>query len=258
MSQTASSPTKPPPPFKSKADFLAHGMIDTTLNEPLDCPICREPLTTSSSAATHTPSSLPQAQAISFPRVSIENTADSSAVIPESQDHCAVSNDNTEDPTLEPATQIAHCSHIFGCHCLQKWFASSTSNRCPTCNQTLFPPRCIHLYFREPTRAMRLAFVKYVESALEDRETAAMMRKNLMGEWSMMLMREFTIELYKAQGFEVTWESVEVCGDEEDEGDDEIEEAEDNDKMPESDGKDYGEETDTDSESPSESEQREN
>ncbi|KAH7093026.1 hypothetical protein FB567DRAFT_161494 [Paraphoma chrysanthemicola] len=257
MSQTASSKIRPPPPFKSKADFLAHGMIDTTLNEPLDCPICRDPLVTSSSAAAHTPSSLPQAQVISFPRASIDNITDSSAVILQPQDHCAASHNTIGHATLEPPTQIAHCSHIFGRHCLQKWFGSSTSNRCPTCNQTLFPPRCIHLYFREPTRTMRLAFVKYIESALEDQETAAMMQKNLMGEWSMMLMREFTIELYKAQGFEVTWEYVDGYSDGEDEGDEESEEAEDNDEMIEIDGKEFGEEMDSGSESQKESEQSE-
>jgi ABC-type Zn2+ transport system substrate-binding protein/surface adhesin len=68
---------------------------------------------------------------------------------------------------------------------------------------------------------MRIEFAKYVERALEDPTTAEQMRLDLMGEWPRMLMREFAVELYRSVGYEVSWEYVDVYGEEEEEEEEE-------------------------------------
>jgi hypothetical protein len=70
---------------------------------------------------------------------------------------------------------------------------------------------------------MRIEFAKYVERALEDPTTAEQMRLDLMGEWPRMLMREFAVELYRSVGYEVSWEYVDVYGEEEEEEEDSFE-----------------------------------
>jgi hypothetical protein len=112
------------------------------------------------------------------------------------------------DPIHENPVRIGHCGHVFGSLCLSKWYATSTSNRCPECNQVLFPSKKIHLYLRDPTREMRLAFSNVVEQLLGDLETAQLIRQQLMSEWTKVLMRELVIEVRRAQGYEVEWEYV--------------------------------------------------
>jgi hypothetical protein len=88
---------------------------------------------------------------------------------------------------------------------------------------------------------MRSEFAKYVERALEDPTTAEQMRLDLMGDWLRMLMREFAVELYRSVGYEVSWEYVDVYGEEEEEEEDSFEgneEEEDDDESEESENED--------------------
>ncbi|KAF2036579.1 hypothetical protein EK21DRAFT_105895 [Setomelanomma holmii] len=219
MSEAADSET-PRLPFSSRADFLDHGMIDTTMDEPLDCSICREPLATATTSSHLPSSSLPQIDNNALPRVAICDNAEPPYT---TQDHTAILNNANEAPNPEAPILIHPCSHMFGRTCLATYFRTTDSNRCPICNTTLFPARHIHLAFLEPTRAMRSDFADYIEHGLEDPEWASMLRYQLMGEWPRMLMRELAVEIWRSKGFEVSWEYVDVDVDEDGGGDGEKE-----------------------------------
>jgi hypothetical protein len=221
---TMSQTTRPPPAFVSKEDFLAHGLVATTLVEPTDCSICREPLAIIDASATPAPSQPPQVENTYLPRLSIHQEPTTRytglnslgwATISQTSDsepsEHATNNPSTtidSEPLPEIPVQIQPCAHIFGSTCIKIWLSTTTSNRCPMCNQVLFPKRHIHLSFREPTRAMRAHFADIVEHILEDPEYAQSLREQLMGQWTRLLMRELAIEMQRAQGFDVTWEYV--------------------------------------------------
>jgi len=57
---------------------------------------------------------------------------------------------------------------------------------------------------------MRTDFADIVEHVLEDPGTAESIRAQLMGEWTRVLMRELAVEIHRAQGFDVSWEYVDV------------------------------------------------
>ncbi|KAF9700360.1 hypothetical protein EKO04_001531 [Ascochyta lentis] len=80
----------------------------------------------------------------------------------------------------------------------------------------------MRLYLREPRRSMRIEFAKYIEETCSDYDTAEEIRGNLMSDWTRSLIREFAIELWRQQGYEVEYQYVggrpEDEGDEGDEG----------------------------------------
>ncbi|KAF2830550.1 hypothetical protein CC86DRAFT_402584 [Ophiobolus disseminans] len=217
MSQT----TCLPPAFTSKDDFFARGLVETSLEEPLDCSICREPLVITTTPTAPIPASQqPRVNSTCLPRFSISQATDTNCMDPALQGY-AINNQAAEvdlssqdststQPTPETPIQIAPCAHIFGSTCLHTWFSTTSSNRCPICNTMLFPERHIHLAFREPTRAMRADFADIVERVLVDPATACSIREDLMGEWTRVLMRELAVEIHRSRGWEVTWEYVDV------------------------------------------------
>jgi hypothetical protein len=178
----------PLPPFNSKEDFLAHGIIEVAnLDQPLDCSICREPL-------FH----LPKTDNTPVPQVAITSSGSNS------------SGNNTT--TLEPShdvlvpespIRIHPCNHIFGATSIMTWFTNSSSNRCPECNTTLFSKQRIYLALRTPTRDTHIQFANHVEFVLEDAETAALIRQNLMSDWTSVLMTGYVVETWRAEGWEV-------------------------------------------------------
>ncbi|KAH3984965.1 hypothetical protein HBI40_039650 [Parastagonospora nodorum] len=204
-----SKPEVPTLPYASKSDFLAIGLWATTLDKPLDCSICREPLATSETTQSHVPE-IEGAALYRFPILPCNNLHP----IPNAR---APSPD--DDPIPESPVRISPCNHIFGSTCLHSWFKNSTSNRCPECNTTLFPPH-IHLAMRRPTRAIRLEFASFIERDMQDEETALMIRRTLSSERVGVLIREFAIEMHRASGFEVSWEYV--GGGEEEEVDEDL------------------------------------
>lgn len=184
------------PPYASRDDFLAHSLNTTTLQQPLDCSICHEPLLTATATTLIRPSCVNQ----SLPRVSISDENTSATL---------------EELVPEVPVRIRHCRHMFGRTCLTTWFDSIPSaHRCPECTVILFPASRIHLALRRPTRAERLQFSNLVEYVLQDAEGAVEIREELMSERTAFKMRELTLEIFRQQGWVVTWEYV----DQEDEG----------------------------------------
>jgi hypothetical protein len=55
---------------------------------------------------------------------------------------------------------------------------------------------------------MRLQFANFVQFVLHDQQTAALVRRDLMTEWTDDLMRILMVEMWTQQGWEVTWEYV--------------------------------------------------
>jgi hypothetical protein len=220
-------------PFASKQEFLKHGMVDAQIQGLLDCSICREPLTigTATSPVKRSPLQELDVNANSLLRVTAHHDTGSRRNDPRLL-HLSANKPSPlpqdTDPLPESALRIGHCGHVFGSICLAAWFATSSSNRCPECNQTLFPdkrPR-MRLFLREPTREMRLDFANIVEGTLDDPITADHIREHVMSEWTRVLMRELAIEIHRAQGYEVVWEYVmapvpEQSGEDEDDNEDE-------------------------------------
>ncbi|KAJ4381538.1 hypothetical protein N0V86_002898 [Didymella sp. IMI 355093] len=120
---------------------------------------------------------------------------------------------------LEPeqAVRISPCNHTFGRTCLEAWFTTFESNRCPGCNQELFPQRQMILFLRQPTHAMRLEFANYIELVCGDAETASQIRERLMTDWTRSLIREFAMELWRQQGYDVEYRYISGADDDEEE-----------------------------------------
>jgi hypothetical protein len=55
---------------------------------------------------------------------------------------------------------------------------------------------------------MHLEFARFIEHGIEDEEVAKRIRESVMSEWVSLLIREFAVEMYRAMGYEVTWEYV--------------------------------------------------
>lgn len=85
----------------------------------------------------------------------------------------------------------------------------------------MFPGSNIHLALRRPTIASRIQFADVVENVLQDAEGANEIRRDLMSEHTVFMMREMTLETWRRLGWEVTWEYVD---EEEDEERDQVEE----------------------------------
>jgi hypothetical protein len=104
---------------------------------------------------------------------------------------------NTEP---ESTIRIKSCGHIFGELCLDVCFTQiepahnlttfiddyvagvgrAVHNSCPECGEALFPAIGFHLVIREPTRAMRRAFVMVVGVDCEDLGLARDIGNDLM------------------------------------------------------------------------------
>lgn len=205
-----SNSTKTSPPYKSRAAFLTHGMIEIHLNTVLDCSICREPLLVGPSEAQTSLPHLPTPVVLSSPHVAVHDvkpTADTTEL--DAQGHIITTTASTDNHVLpEPAVRLHPCNHIFGRVCLTAWFTYSKSNRCPECNKHLFPDRHMQLFLCEPTRSMRIEFAKYIEEFCGDSGTAEEIRSSLMSDWTRSLIREFAMELWRQQGYEVGYQYV--------------------------------------------------
>ncbi|KAF2628935.1 hypothetical protein BU25DRAFT_465942 [Macroventuria anomochaeta] len=163
------------PPYKSRDAFLAHGINDILLDAALDCSICREPLAVAFGQAETAPPHLPSPAVSSFTHVAINDGMTQSNTC-----DFTITASTDDDLTPEKSVRILPCAHIFGRTCLSAWFTSSKSNRCPECNQELFPSRHMKLFLREPTRSMRIEFVNCIEEMCGDAETAQEIRDRLM------------------------------------------------------------------------------
>lgn len=135
------------------------------------------------------------------------------------------------DDSIKPesAVRILPCNHTFGRACLEAWFTISKSNRCPECNHELFPNCHIRLFLRHPTRTMRLEFAMYIEKICSDSETAQEIRQRLMSDWTRSLIREFAMELWRQQGYDVEYQYVSGAAVEEEENGKENEETDETD-----------------------------
>lgn len=143
--------------------------------------------------------------------------------LPRVSAHDESTSTSLEELVPEVPVRIRHCRHIFGRICLTTWFNNTPSpHRCPECATILFPAPYIHLALRRPTRAERLQFANAVEYMLQDAEGADEIRGELMSERTAFKMRELTFEIFRQQGWEVTWEYV----DEENEADEDVQEEE--------------------------------
>jgi hypothetical protein len=206
-------------PYASEVDFLAHGLEEVCLEAALDCSICREPLATTT--ATSVTSHLAKTDSTSLPRVTAhpDNNAgfvDATAEAPANTKPPQNFDPENDDIVPETAVRIAHCAHVFGATCLSTWFTTGTSNRCPECNQVLFPERSFHLVLHEPSRQARLEFADIMEHTLEDAETAELIRSHLMSEYTKVLMRLLAVEIHRSRGYEnITWEYAPIEEEEE-------------------------------------------
>ncbi|KAF2247980.1 hypothetical protein BU26DRAFT_595799 [Trematosphaeria pertusa] len=223
-------PSPKPPPYSSKEDLIANGLQDFSPNGELECPICRELII----AGTPTPSTLndsplPTPSESEDPFQESDNRDEPSStaeqhvgpdiahIEPQQSQHPTPPHPSTTSTTASiPGNQHAPnpetavllpCAHVFGLTCLLTWLSAPTGNRCPTCNQTLFPLHKLTVRLREPTRAMRAAFAEVVETLLGDPETAAVIRRNLMSGWTRALMRELALAVYGNvnEGWEVEY-----------------------------------------------------
>ena len=208
-------------PHSSKSAFLNHGLANIILHTALDCSICREPLAVTLEVKDCPQSDHPAKAVINIGHASIDVEDTDDRQVSNSDSRTAVCPENVEP---EQAVRIVPCDHTFGRTCLEAWFNTSESNTCPECNQELFPRRHIKLFFRQPTRSMRLGFAMYIEQMTGDLETAAQIRERLMSEWTRLLIREFAMENLRQQGFHVEYEYVDDTVVDEEEAETDIEE----------------------------------
>jgi hypothetical protein len=177
--------------------------VDVELDDTLDCLICREPLATTARALATLSLHFPDIDNSSLPRIAASQSTDIAVNI-------SVNNNTVEtqqafsheddEPIPEPTVRTRHCTYTYGSSCLSTCFATKKSNRCPKCNQLLFPERGLHLILDHPTR-------KIVENVLEDVDTANLIRSQLMSEWTRTRMRELAVEIHRSRGYEsFTWE----------------------------------------------------
>jgi hypothetical protein len=215
--------TRPTLPYASKEAFLSHGLSNVLLYAALDCSICREPLEVT---LEHRSCGLPPRAVLSMGHTTVNA---------ESEDLGICSKDSIStaftDSTIEPeqAVRILPCNHTFGRTCLEEWFTTSKSNRCPECNQELFSQRHMMLFLRQPTRAMRLEFANYIEHMCGDAETASEIRERLMSDWTRLLIREVAMELWRQQGYDVEYQYISGADEEEEEDETEVEDMIDDD-----------------------------
>lgn len=64
---------------------------------------------------------------------------------------------------------------------------------------------------------MRLEFAMYVEEICGDSKTAQEIRRKLMSDWTRSLIREFAMELWRQQGYDVEYQYVSGAAVEEEE-----------------------------------------
>ena len=221
---TMNDPADATRPHATRDAFLAQGMSEIFLDTALDCPICREPLMVVLGEAESTPPDTlaPAVENMFHVPIDDEAPTTSNSEMNNQSYEPATTRSNGDIVAPESAVRTLPCGHIFGRTCLTAWFTASQSNRCPECNQELFPNRYIQLFIREPTRAMRIGFADYVEEMCGDFEIAEQIRGNLMSDWTRSLIREFAMEIWRQHGYEVEYQYVsrgaaEEVEDEEDE-----------------------------------------
>ncbi|KAJ4332628.1 hypothetical protein N0V87_008256 [Didymella glomerata] len=220
--------------YPTKEAFQSQGLSNVLLHAALDCSICREPLAIT---LEHESCSVLPAAVLSIGHTTV-NAQEIEGLTMSGQDSTtAASPDNSLVP--EEAVRISPCSHIFGRACLEAWLTTSESNRCPECNQELFPHRHMMLFLRQPIRSVRLEFADCIEHVCGDSETAGEIRENLMGDWTRTLIREFAMELWRQQGYEVDYQYINGA-----DADDEQEETEIGDTSEDDDDADDADETD--------------
>ncbi|KAF1922559.1 uncharacterized protein M421DRAFT_104981 [Didymella exigua CBS 183.55] len=193
-------------PYKSMEAFFSHGVNGMLLNAALDCSICREPLAITLEQGGCAAQSLPSSAVLSMVHTSVNFEESNDLESSSNEPTTAAFTDNSVGP--EQAVRISPCNHTFGRTCIEVWFTTSKSNRCPECNQELFPQRHIELFLRFPTRAMRLEFADYIEQFCGDSETAGQIRVALMSDWTRSLIRELAMELWRQQGYDVEYRYV--------------------------------------------------
>ena len=218
-------------PYQSRKNFLANGTREIILGAAFDCSICQEPLMTVLDGPKFTLPQSPTGSVLSLPHVASSNDpSETCKVASTPQTHDGTTTTPTE-AAIEPesAVRVLPCDHIFARACLTTWFTTSRSNRCPECNHELFPNRHLMLFLREPTLSMRLAFAKYIEEVCGDHKTAHVICNNVMSDWTRMLIREFAMELWRRQGYEVEYQYVGGVEDEQEEDEDIFDDEEEDD-----------------------------
>lgn len=210
-------------PYKSKEAFLQHGMKIHILHIALDCSICREPLAVTLEPEDCTRSNLPAQAVLSMSHTAVNVKTTDDAEVPGNDPTVTLTDDSLEP---EHAVRISPCNHTFGRTCLKAWSNTSKSNRCPECNRQLFPRQRVKLAFRQPTLMMRLDFAKFVEEICGDSETAADIRTNPMSDTVRMLIREFAMEMWRRDGFDVEYEYIDDTEADDEEAETEVEDNE--------------------------------
>lgn len=211
-------------PHISKEDFLSHGVNDVLLEVALDCSICREPLAAILERESFNQPGLPSSAVLSIGHTVVSDS--NNGVLQNSSNNSATAKSTDDSVKPEQAVLILQCKHVFGRNCLETWFTTSTSNRCPECAQELFPPKRMKLFLRSPTHAMRLEFANYIEQVCGDSETAAQIRVRLMSDWTRSLIREFAMELWRQEGYDVEYQYIYSAEEEEDVEEEDVEKEE--------------------------------
>ncbi|KAH6632982.1 hypothetical protein C7974DRAFT_163070 [Boeremia exigua] len=203
-----------PMPHPSRQEFFVYGMITVLLDSAMDCNICREPLRVDALTDDETDSEASIDASISdvIGEASDDTPkgarVDAAETDPQANVEASISDAMVEDGGHEPevAVRIAHCGHVFGYTCLVHWFSTSESNRCPMCNQELFPVAAkILIPFEWPTFGQRIAFTYLVETHLRDPQGAAVLREHLMSHWTAQIMLDFFNEVLEEPGHELVY-----------------------------------------------------
>lgn len=218
---------------------MSYGLEIVLLSASLDCSICREPFAIvlkHGSCGVHTPAVLRIAHAT----VDVEERTDveEGTDVEISGDGSSTARSTNNKLGQEQAVRISSCNHIFGRTCLEAWFDTSESNRCPECNQELFPTRHMMLFLRDPTRAMRRKFADCIEHICNDLQAAVEIRENLMSDSTRTLMRELALKLWRQQGYNVDYQYINGANTDGEEADTEIEDISRNNNSDDSDDTD--------------------
>lgn len=217
-------------PYATREAFLTHGVDEILLDTAVDCSICREPLLVALGEAKRAPAITPTPAVANILQVSVHDETVAACNNEANWQHHSSSTKTASNDVFVPesAVCVLPCQHIFRRTCLRAWFESSKANRCPECDQELFPLRYMRLSLREPTLSIRLNFASYIEEMCGDSDTAEEIRADPMSDWTRSLIREFTLEVLRQEGYDVEYQYVEG-GAAEDKADDDDEDMTDED-----------------------------
>lgn len=195
--------------YGSAEAFFAYGVTNISLDAPLDCTICQEPLLRVSSESTDTADDAPHSAVSNQVRVIVDEEnlkATGDTLMSDLSAQAELTTATTDDSLeREPAVQIKACKHIFGRACLETWVNASGSASCPLCRRELVDEegKTMLLLMLPPTRAMRESFATHIGTALGQRSLAKTIRKYLMAPWVRMLMYEAAIATQEEKGYRV-------------------------------------------------------